>query len=213
LLAAAAAGSLTEPLIRRRSGVKLTAVIPTVDETDPAAARPLDVVTAMRRRRMHRQFEDRPVPREVLERLAWGAARAQQARSGVRQLVVVDDPHLIATARQVLPGFVNNAPAMIVHCTDLVLAEQVLGRRGVDHATRLDAGAACANLALLAPALGLGICTVTSWTDAAVRALLDLPAHIRPDVTVAVGYVPPQPPSPARGFKTVLHHNRFDPGQ
>ena len=71
--------------------------------------------------------------------------------------------------------------------TDLVRAEGVMGRRGVDHATRLDAGAACANLALMAQTLGLGICTITSWTEPAVQALLDLPSHIRPDVTVAVG--------------------------
>lgn len=173
------------------------------------AARPVDVADAMRRRRMHRDFEDRPVPRDVLERMAWAAVRSQQARSGVRHIVVVDDPRLLATARQVLPGFINNAPAMLVHCTDLVRAEQVLGRRGIDVATRIDAGAACAHLALMAQTLGLGVCTVTSWTEPAVQALLDLPAHIRPDVTVAVGYVPPSPPPAARGFTYLLHHNGF----
>jgi hypothetical protein len=42
-----------------------------------------------------------------------------------------------------------------------------------------------------------------------VQALLDLPEHIRPDVTVAVGFVPPAPSPPARGFQTSWHHNRF----
>jgi hypothetical protein len=42
---------------------------------------------------------------------------AQHARSGVRNIIVVDDPNLMATARQVLSGFINNAPAMLVHCT------------------------------------------------------------------------------------------------
>lgn len=171
--------------------------------------RPLDVVDAMRRRRMYRTFEDRPVPREVLERMAWAAARAQQARSGVRHIVVVDDPDVMAAARQVLPGFINNAPAMLVHCTDLVRAEQVLGTRGVDAATWIDAGAACAHLALMAQTLGLGVCTVTSWTEHAVQALLELPDHIRPDVTVAVGYVPASPPPAAKGFVHRLHHNAF----
>ena len=66
--------------------------------------RDIDVATAMRKRRMHRLFEDRPVPRAILDRMVWAAARAQQARSGVRHLVVVDDPRLLAVARQVLPG-------------------------------------------------------------------------------------------------------------
>lgn len=168
-----------------------------------------DLVGLMRRRRMHREFADRQVPREALEELAWAATRAQQARSGVRHIVIVDDLATMTTARQVLPGFINNAPAMMVHCTDVVRAKQVLGPRGVEVTTRLDAGAACAHLALLAQTLDLGVCTVTSWTEPAVQALLDLPTHIRPDVTVAVGYVPPAPPPAARGFTTQLHHDRF----
>lgn len=172
----------------------------------PAA---VDVVEAMRRRRMHREFEDRPVPHEVLQQLVWGAVRAQQARSGVRHLVVVDDPALMATARQVFPGFINNAPAMIVHCTDLRRADEVMGARGVSHATLLDAGAACAHLALLGQALGLGVCTITSWSDVAVRELLGLPDWLRPDVTVAVGYAPTKPPGAAKGFRTSLHDNQF----
>lgn len=168
-----------------------------------------DVTTAMRRRRMHREFEDRQVPREVLERMAWAATRAQQARSGVRHLVIVDDPVVMDLARKVLPGFINNAPAMIVHGTDTTRAEEVLGRRGVEAATWIDAGAACAHMALMGQTLGLGVCTVTSWSDQAVRTLLNLPDHIRPDVTVAVGYVVTQPRPAAKGFRTSWHHNVF----
>lgn len=168
-----------------------------------------DITAAMRRRRMHREFEDRPVAREALEQMAWAATRAQQARSGVRHLVLVDDPVRMALARKVLPGFINNAPAMIVHCTDTIRAEEVLGRRGVDAATWIDAGAACAHLALMGQTFGLGVCTVTSWSDQAVRSLLHLPDHIRPDVTVAVGYVVPQPRPAAKGFRTSWHHNSF----
>lgn len=169
----------------------------------------VDVETAMRRRRMHREFEDRPIPREVLRHLAWAASRAQQARSGVRHLVVVDDPKLLEVARKVLPGFINNAPAMIVHCTDTDRAEEVLGARGVDAATWIDAGAACAHLALIGQSLGIGVCTVTSWSDQAVRSLLGLPEHIRPDVTVAIGYVVDRPRPAAHGFRTSWHANRF----
>lgn len=169
----------------------------------------LDISDGMRRRRMHREFDDRPVSPEALEKMAWAAARAQQARPGVRTIVIVDDPVLMTTARHVLPGFMTNAPAMMVLCSDVREAEQRMGPRGVDHATRLDAGAACAYLSLMAQALGLGICTITSWTDAAVRALLNLPAHVRPDVTVAIGYVPASPPKPLRGFKTSLYHNGY----
>ncbi|WUI02622.1 nitroreductase family protein [Spirillospora sp. NBC_00431] len=176
---------------------------------DEGVIRPLDVVDGIRRRRMHRTFEDRPVPRDLLAELAWAAGRAQQARSGVRNIVIVDDPRLMTAARQVLPGFLNNAPAMLVHCTDLAVAQDVAGPRGCELTTRLDAGAACAHLALMAQTMGLGVCTVTSWHDSAVSALLDLPAHVRPDATVAVGYVRPGREPAATGFATFVHHNRF----
>ena len=171
--------------------------------------RPVDLVEAMRRRRMYREFEDRPVPRELLEQMVWAATRAQQARSGVRHIVVVDDPALMATARQVLPGFLNNAPAMLVHCTDTARAREVMGRRGVESATWIDAGAACAHLALMAQTLGLGTCTITSWAQPAAQALLGLPDHVRADVTIAVGYVPLTPSPPAKGFRTSWHDNGF----
>jgi nitroreductase len=172
-------------------------------------ARSVDVREGMRRRRMYREFEDRPVPREVLERMIWAAARAQQARSGVRCIVLVDDPVLMEVARHVLPGFQTNAPAMMVLCTDTARATEVIGARGVDHTTRLDSGAACANLSLMAQSLGLGICTITSWSDSAVRTLFGLPEHVRPDVTVAIGYVSPKAQKAPRGFQTSFYHNRF----
>ena len=176
---------------------------------DSPALRPVDVIDAMRRRRMHRVFEDRPVPRNVLEQMVWAAQRAQQGRSGVRNILVVDDPRMLDAARQLLPGWVNNAPVMMVHCTDLVRAEEVGGSHSVELSTRLDAGAAAAHLALMAQALGLGTCTITSWTEPVVRTLLGLPDHIRPDVTTAVGWVPKSAPKPAKGFKTSLHYNRY----
>jgi nitroreductase len=98
---------------------------------------------------------------------------------------------------------------MIVICSDLERAFELGGPRHVDHATRLDSGAACAHLGLLAPAFGLGVCTITSWAEPVLSEMLQLPQHIRPDVTVAVGYVPPSPPAGARGFKYSAWHNAY----
>jgi nitroreductase len=171
---------------------------------------PVNVVDAMRRRRMHRAFAPRPIPAPVLAQLVWAAGRAQHARAGVRTLVVVDDPALMRTAREVLPGYVNNSTAMIVIASDLDRLAEVVGRRGVDHVSRLDSGAAAAHLALAAQCFGIGTCTVTSWSDAGVRALFDLPETIRPDITVALGYLPEQPsPTAKGGFGPSVHYNRY----
>lgn len=169
----------------------------------------MDLFEAMRRRRMHRAFTDEPVSRDLLERLVYAAGRAQTARSGMRELIVVDDPRIMRTIRQVCPGFINNAPALIAVASDLRRVEEVVGSRGVEVVARLDAGGAAGYLALAAPALGLGICVVTSWTESAVQAVLGLPWHVRPEVLVAVGHPIPNPPRGVRRFEPTVHHNRY----
>jgi nitroreductase len=171
-----------------------------------------DLETAMRKRRTHREFEDRAVDPADLDLMLWAVSRAQQGRPGVRHVVVVDDPGLMRTARQVLPGFAStNAPMMLVLCSDLSVPA-VDSPGGRDHVTRIDAGAACAHLVLMAQQLGMGVCTITSWTWAAVRELLALPSDLRPDVTVAMGYpARVQRAKVVRGpqFNPAIHHNEF----
>jgi len=126
---------------------------------------------------------------------------------------VVDDPRLMRTARNVLPGFTSNAPAMIVIATNLAGMDAAIGRRGPVHTSRLDSGAAAANVALAAQSFGIGVCTVTSWSDAAVRALFDLPADVRPDVTVALGYLVDEPrPAPRGSHDPAVYLNRYGAG-
>ncbi|HEY2041290.1 MAG TPA: nitroreductase family protein [Jatrophihabitans sp.] len=172
----------------------------------------IELETAMRKRRMHREFEDRAVDPADLDIMLWSVSRAQQVRPGYRHVVVVDDPGLMKTAREVLPGFTtNNAPMMLVLCSDLSLPA-VDSPGGRDTATKLDAGAACAHLGLIAQQLNMGLCTITGWSIVAVQELLGLPPHLRPDVTVAIGY-----PSPVKKMKSVrgpqylpaVHHNDF----
>ena len=167
------------------------------------------VFEAMRRRRMHRVFTPVPVDEEILERLVYAAGRAQVARPGIRHLIVVTDPRLVRTVRQACPGFVNNAPAIVVICSDLEKAEEVMGPRGVEVVTRLDAGAAAGYITIAAPVLGIGVCKVTSWTEEVVQAIFGLPEHIRPEVLMAVGIPVADHPKPVKGFHPTVHHNLY----
>jgi nitroreductase len=174
----------------------------------------MDLELAIRKRRMFREFDGRPVSKEDVHRLLWAAGRSQQGRPGVRHMVVVDDPALIKTAKQVLPGFlaIVDPSLIIVLCSDLA-NPAIDAPAGREHATRLDAGAACAHLGLMARQLNLGICTVTSWSDGAVRELFDLPESFRPDVTVAVGHpvaTPRMPTTKGKQFLPNIHYNTFN---
>src|SRR5439155_23233280 len=123
----------------------------------------MDVFEAMRRRRMHRRFTDEPVSEEVLAKLLHAAALAPMGGNElVRRLIVVTDRNMVKTVRDVTPSFLANAVAIIAICTDLERAEASMGRQGRDILSLLDAGAAAENVALAAPALGLGVSFVRS---------------------------------------------------
>jgi nitroreductase len=173
-------------------------------------ASPVNVLDAVRRRRMHRSFSEDLVTDDELARLAWAGGCAPLAgNSATRRFVIVSDPRLVATLREVMPSFISNARACIVVCTDLALCEQLMGERGRDVVSRIDAGTAAENIALAAVELGLGVCFSQSSTEAAVREVLGLPDHVRPDIVVAVGR-PAAKPSPAiRMRPPVVDRNRF----
>ncbi|MDE0233276.1 MAG: nitroreductase family protein [bacterium] len=167
------------------------------------------VFEAMRLRRMHRVFTPELPSADVLDRLVYAAGRAQVARPGIRHLIVVTDPRLVRTVRHACPGFVNNAPAIIVICSDLQKAHEVMGPRGVEVVTRLDAGAAAGYITIAAPALGIGVCKVTSWTEEVVQAIFGLPDHIRPEVLMAIGIPVANHPKAVKGFQPAVHHDLY----
>lgn len=159
---------------------------------------------------MHRLFTPDPPDEESLARLVWAATRAPMGGNElVRRLVVVTDPALVKTVRQVTPSFLANASAVILICTDLERAEASMGSQGRAVLSLLDAGAAAENVALAAPALGLGACFVRSSNEVALREVLDLPESVRPDILVAVGR-PAEVPSPAaKARKPMVFRDRF----
>ena len=170
----------------------------------------MEVREALRRRRMHRAFRAEPVSEELLAELTWAATRAPMGGNElVRRIVVVCDPAMVRTVREVTPSFLADSPATLLICTDLDRAEAAMGRQGRDVLSLLDAGAAAQNVALAATALGLGVCFVRSVNDAALRAVLDLPANVRPDILIGIGHPSPTPSPAMRYGKPVVYRDRF----
>lgn len=149
----------------------------------------MDVLEAMRRRRMHRFFDPSPLDEEVLRTLAWAATRAPAGgNQPSRYVLVVKDPALVETLIEVTPSYIGTTPAaVLVVLTDLESAESQMGSQGRDHLSRLDAGAATEHVALAAVALGLGCYLFRCSNEAALRVVLDLPANLRVDWLAAVG--------------------------
>src|SRR5215831_5057420 len=159
---------------------------------------------------MHRAFSPDPVSEEVLAELAWAATRAPMGGNElVRRIVVVRDPAVVRTVREVTPSFLADSPAILLICTDLDRAEAAMGRQGRDILSLLDAGAAAQNVALAATALGLGVCFVRSVNDAALRAVLNLPPNVRPDILIGIGHPSPTPSPAMRYGNPVVYQNRW----
>jgi hypothetical protein len=150
------------------------------------------------------------VGEEALARLAWAAGRAPMGGAElVRRILVVTEPNLVRTVRQVTPSFLANAPAVIIICTDLDRAEALMGIQGRDVLSLVDAGAAAENMALAAVALGLATCFVRCSNDVALRQVLDIPMNVRPDILVAVGHPAAAPSAPVKNPPAVVYRNGF----
>jgi nitroreductase len=70
----------------------------------------------------------------------------------------------------------------------------------------MDVGTAAMNMMLMAHALGLGSCPVTSFSRSGAAAMLELPPHLTPEWILIVGHPAPVPrlhPQGARGQKPV----------
>lgn len=149
----------------------------------------MDVLEAMRRRRMHRNFAPAPLDEKTLKIFAWAATRAPLGgNQPSRFLVVVKDPRLVKTVVEVSPSYIGTLPAAIILIlTDVVSAADQMGTQGRDHLSRIDAGAAAEHIALAAVGLGLGCYLFRCSNESALRAVLDLPACIRVDWLAAVG--------------------------
>lgn len=84
--------------------------------------------------------------------------------------------------------FLAQAPVVIVVCSDLKIAEEHYGERGVNLYSAQDSATACENMFLACTALDLSTCWVGAFDEREVREILELPEHIRPLVIMPVGY-------------------------
>jgi nitroreductase len=176
-----------------------------------APAATMDVLEAMRRRRMHRYFDPSPLGEETLRMFAWAATRAPAGgNQPSRFVLVVHDPRLVKTVVEVTPSYIGTLPpAILVILTDEESAEAQMGTQGREHLSRIDAGAAAENIALAAVALRLGCYLFRCSNEAALRAVLDLPPSVRVDWLAAVGRPAAVPSLAPKAPRQVVYVDRW----
>lgn len=155
-----------------------------------------------------RRFQDRPVPRELVERLARAAQQAPFTGQMYSLVATADSEQRKALAVSFGP-LVTRAPLFILVAVDFRKLEKFItfrGRRNVADDLGLlflgiqDASYAAGNLVLAAEEAGLGSCYLGAapFVADALIDLFDLPPRVYPLVGLVLGYPAEDPPARPR---------------
>jgi nitroreductase len=169
--------------------------------------------TVVKRRRMCREFLDRDVPQEKLDRILDLASRYPSAgHTEPQEFIVVHNRRMKEDlAHAALDQmFVAQAPLVIVVISDVRRSARRYGERGVRFFSIID-GAFVAMLILLAVVEeGLGACFVGSFYDEEVQEVLSLPQDVRPIGIIPVGYCAEGPRKfRRRSREQIVHRDQY----
>ena len=161
----------------------------------------MELFEALFTRRSVRDYTDRPVSEETVEKLLRAAMAAPSAgnQQPWRFIVVRDRGRLQAAAEvERYGGMIAHAQVAVVICADLDLVEN-------EGFWQQDCAAATQNLLLAAHALGLGAVWVGTYPREerveGLRPIFDLPENLVPFSVVPVGY-PATSPAPIDRFNS-----------
>lgn len=163
------------------------------------------VLEAIRTRRMARALTDAPIERAQLDEILKAGRRAPSAGNRRQhRFVAVQDPLTLRLLHAVSPGMFQRPAALVVICIDGAKAES-FGMRPTAKGLYVDVGTTAQTMLLAAHSLGLGAGVVTSFSQAAVSAVLNLPEGLSPEMFICLGHAAPIQPGgmPPRGTVTV----------
>jgi nitroreductase len=171
----------------------------------------LDVFEAIMSRRSIRSFTDEKVTMEEFRKIL-DAARLAPSGSNLQgwKFIVITDQRILNLVRLFSPGFLGNAPAAIVVCSDLDVYEKEGGELGKNYIRIADCAMAVENMLLAAHALGLGACVIKSFSRIALKEILELPERIEPEFIVILGHPKEQPKAPPKkSIEEIAYLNRY----
>ena len=167
----------------------------------------------IRRRKMIRQYQARPIPDKLIDKLIANGHRAPSAgHTQVQEFIIVKDA---ATKKKLRRASVNQeqveeAPVLIVVCSNTSRSVGRYGQRGTDFYSIIDGAFASMLILLTAVNEGLGAGFVGAFEDEKVSDILGLPEHVKPIGIIALGYPDEQPERPERiSVKDLVHYERW----
>jgi len=169
-----------------------------------------DILDTIFRRRSIREYQEQPVPREILVDLLKAAMAAPSAANHRPwEFVNLTEPEALGQLKEVLPYAKFNAPAIIVVSGR---PEQGYSESGGNYWVQ-DCSAAIENMLIAAEGMGLG----TVWTGIYpiqsrvndVRRVLGIPETAVPLAAVLVGYPAEEKPARTQYNEARVHWERY----
>ncbi len=174
----------------------------------------MEVWDAIRRRRSIRKYKSQPVGEELVQKILeagrWAPSASNMQMWGTREFVVVKDAKIMEIIRKVSPGCPKTAPLAIFACSNRKRAYEKCGKFARDYLTTVDCAMAVENMLLMAHSLGLGACTVKSFSSVAVKQILEIPENVEPELMVTIGYPDEKPaPPPKIALEKITYLDRY----
>lgn len=175
--------------------------------------REMTVWTAIVTQRAVREFSDRPIPDDALERILDAGRRAPSSKNTQPwDFIVVTDRSLLDQLAKVgdYAGHLAGATTAVALVTD--------DHERADHrvSDAYDLGHATQNMMLAAVEIGIGSVHAAVWDEALAKTLLGLPDGKRCDYLVSLGYPAaeglldaPRRKVPRRALEELLHRDRW----
>ncbi|MGD0645704.1 MAG: nitroreductase family protein [Candidatus Bathyarchaeia archaeon] len=141
----------------------------------------MDVFEAVQERRSIRAYQDKPVPRDKLEKILEAARLAPSARNiePWHFVVITDSEKRRVLSKGRFAKFLAEAPVVIVACGD---------KKASPDWYAIDVSLAVENMVLTATSEGLSTCCVGSFDEKDVNAAIKISENYEVLLLLAVGY-------------------------
>ncbi len=173
----------------------------------------MDFETVVKKRWMCREYLDRDVPPEKIDRILDLASRYPSAgHTEPQEFIMVRDQRVKeALAHAALDQmFIAEAPLVIVVVSDTRRSVPRYGKRGVRFYSIIDGSFAAMLILLAVVNEGLGACFVGAFHDREVRHVLGLPPAVRPIGIISIGYCAEGPEKFSRRSKArIIHRDQY----
>ncbi len=157
----------------------------------------MNILEIITNRRSIREFQDREIPRVLVESLVeairW-APSAGNMQSRKFYFVFNQDVKKNLAKAALNQNFIAQAPLTIVACLDRNISVRY-GERGVNLYSIEDVAASIMSMMLAAHSMGLGTVWVGAFHESDIIEILDLPDNLRPIAIIPTGY-PAKIPAP-----------------